>query len=463
MTTDHPRSTVAARLLAALGVVAIVLLGMAPSASAHSVDQSYLFLDVTERALTGEVELNYADVSEVLGLSLDGSADENLAELESNFGLLESYVRDHLVIGDDWSYEVEGVELLSIEGFDDTGFAVLPIAVDPGTDATPRQFPVTFDPFFDEIEGRDALLIISNDWSGGVVDNEADWLLRFAAGSRTQTVDLDDAGWTKNLVANIDVGVDHIRTGPDHIFFIFVLLLPSVLVFRRRWWPSASFGSSLWRILKIVTMFTIAHSITFTLAGLDLIPLPSPKVVETVIAVSIAVAALHNIRPVVANREWLIAFIFGLFHGMGFASLLSELDASRSTQLVSLVGRNLGIEIGQAVVVLLVFPALFLLRRTIPYVPAMKIASALLGTLAMAWAVERIFELDFGTNDLAERIVKFPRSLFIVVAVTLAAAAYRRFEERRGRLLPVDDGGRADGPPDDMTTADAELVPEWAG
>lgn len=154
--------------------------------------------------------------------------------------------------------------------------------------------------------------------------------------------------------------------------------------------------------------------------------------------------------------------IFGLFHGMGFASLLSELDASRSTQLASLIGRNLGIEIGQAVVVLLVFPALFLLRRTIPYQPLMKIASSILAVVAMAWAVERVFELDFGTNELADRIVKFPRSLIVVVVVTLAAAAYRRFEERRGRLLPIADDPATE-PPDGPPTAEEERVPEPDG
>ena len=111
-------------------------------------------------------------------------------------------------------------------------------------------------------------------------------------------------------------------------------------------------------------MFTVAHTITFSLAGLDILPLPPSRFVESVIAGSIAAAALHNLRPIAVNKEWLIAFLFGLFHGMGFASLVENLDVARSTQLVSLAGRNLGIELGQTAVVLLVFPALFMLRRT---------------------------------------------------------------------------------------------------
>ncbi|MDH3306420.1 MAG: HupE/UreJ family protein [Acidimicrobiia bacterium] len=121
--------------------------------------------------------------------------------------------------------------------------------------------------------------------------------------------------------------------------------------------------------MKIATFFTLAHSITFTLAGMGWLPTPPAKLVEATIAISIAAAALHTLRPLLPNREWTLSFVFGLFHGMGFASLVSDLDVSRSSQLISLLRRNVGIEIGQVVVILLFFPGLFLLRRTPFYQP----------------------------------------------------------------------------------------------
>ncbi len=236
----------------------------------------------------------------------------------------------------------------------------------------------------------------------------------------------------------MELGVNHIRTGPDHILFVLVLLLPSVLVFRGlERMPAESFGSALWRVLKIVTMFTIAHTITFSLAGLDLLPLPPSKFVEAVIAVSIAVAALHNLRPVFHDREWTIAFAFGLFHGMGFASLVGNLDTDRSTQILSLLGRNIGIELGQAFVVVATFPALFLLRRTKAYTGIVTVLSLLFAVVAIGWMIERLFEVELGVSDLVDPVVELPNALVYLAIITALAAAYHRFEDRAGRLVPL--------------------------
>ena len=204
------------------------------------------------------------------------------------------------------------------------------------------------------------------------------------------TIDLGDASQWNNFRASIDLGVDHIRTGPDHVFFILALLLPAVLILVAwPWKPSPSFGYSLLRIVLVATMFTIAHSITFTLAGLDYLPLPPSKLTESVIALSIMLAALHNLRPILGHREWLLAFVFGLFHGMGFAGLVEDLDINRTTQLVSLLGRNVGIEIAQLVIIFVTFPLLFLLRRTRAYMPLFTLVSLALAAVSAVWIVER--------------------------------------------------------------------------
>ena len=186
-------------------------------------------------------------------------------------------------------------------------------------------------------------------------------------------------------------------------------------------------------------MFTVAHSITFTLAGLDILPLPPSKLVETLIALSIGAAALHNLRPVLGHREWALAFGFGLFHGMGFAGLVADLDISRSTQLVSLLGRNVGIEIGQLVIIAIAFPGLYLLRRTRLYQPLLVISSLGLALISAIWVVERVFEVDAGINDAIVRAVEWPRSLVVALVFTVVAAAVREWEKRQGRLIPYVD------------------------
>jgi hypothetical protein len=451
---------VAVVLLAVLAVSGASMWLCAP-AGAHTGDQSYVYLDVTEKDLGGRVEFPFGDVRTIFGLSLAGSGEEIRAEVAANGPRLQQYAAEHLragTAGTVWPLDFQAVEVLD-EGQEWTRYVVLPFVADLGGVAPPRELEVTFDPFFDEIDGRTALLLIGNDWEGGVIDNAEDVLIGFDGGSRSRAFDLGDTSRWTNFWASVKIGLDHIRTGPDHIAFVFVLLLPSVLVFvaadrtagtSPSWAPGGSFGQGLWRVLKIATMFTLAHSITFTLAGLELLPLPPSKLIESVIALSIAAAAIHNLRPLMPNREWMLAFAFGLFHGLGFASLVSTLDVSRTTQLVSLFGRNVGIELGQAIVILMAFPALHLLRRTRLYRPGFIVASLALALVALGWTIERIFEVDLGIAGVVDRVVAFPRSLAVAALVTALAALLFLSERRRQRLLPT---------PDDRMAAALEPTP----
>jgi hypothetical protein len=385
----------------------------------------------------------YPDLRTVFGLELAGDAGAILGELESNLGELQAYADAETTIGADgatWPLTFEGVELLEEEsvGENGLGYAILPFVVDLGGSDVPQLIDVTFTPFLDEIPGRNNITLVSNDWQRGIVEQETNELFIHSAGSTSGTIDLGDPDQWRNFTSSIDLGVDHIRTGPDHIFFVMVLLLPSVLVLlSRRWVPADRFASSFLRLVVVATMFTIAHSVTFTLAGLDILPLPPSKLVETLIALSIAAAALHNLRPILGHREWLIAFVFGLFHGMGFAGLVEELDIDRSTQLVSLLGRNVGIEIGQLVILAITFPLLFIMRRTRAYLPLMYAASLTLAAISLIWVIERSTESDFGIDGWIDKAVLWPRSLWMMMLLTAIGAVYHLVERRAGRLLPM--------------------------
>ncbi len=429
------------RLAALVGLLAVIIFGYAAAAAAHSGNQSYIYLDVTENSLSGRHELPYADLRPTLGLTLEGTDEEVLAEINANVDALYAYADEHFDIGadgQDWTIEYGEVEIFFSDAPEvDDNYIILPFEVDVGAASVPREFDVRFDLFFDEVDGRDALLLIGNDWQAGVIDNGSEDLATFDPDTRVRNIDLGDPSAFKNFTASVKLGVNHIKTGPDHILFVLVLLLPSVLVFRNGWKPTDRFASALWRVLKVVTMFTVAHSITFTLAGIGVLPLPSPRIVESIIALSIAAAALHNIRPLAANKEWLISFVFGLFHGMGFASLVSGLDVSRGTQLVSLLGRNVGIEIGQAVVVLILFPMLFLLRRSRIFNPLFVVVSLVLTVVALVWMVERLFETDLGINRFVDPVFVWPRVFFYIAGLTALAGLYFLNERKNDRLLPT--------------------------
>ncbi len=441
---NQTKPTVIKRAIALLGatlVALVAVLSTPTTAGAHAGDQSYLYLDITKTSVSGRIEAPLRDLNTALGLDLGGSDDEVVVGLNQNLDLIHAYLRQHLNIGADgteWDITFDGANLFfsNLPEADDN-YILFPFTAAVDIAEIPRQLDVLFDPFFDEIEGRDALLLIGNDWQGGVIENGHDVLTRFDNGSRSQQIDLGNTSTLRNFVESGKLGVNHIQTGPDHILFVIVLLLPSVLVFTTRWEPTATFGSSLWRVLKIVTMFTLAHTITFTLAGLEILPLPSSRVIESVIAISIAAAAMHNIRPLAANKEWLIAFAFGLFHGMGFASLVSGLDVDRGTQLISLLGRNVGIEFGQSVVVLLLFPGLFFLRRTRYFRPFFLAVSGFLTIVSLGWMVERAFEVDLSVSKIVEPLVDWPRVLIYVAVFTAVVAVLHRVERSKDQLLPV--------------------------
>ncbi len=172
------------------------------------------------------------------------------------------------------------------------------------------------------------------------------------------------------------LGIEHILSGYDHLLFLLGLLLR---------------GGGLVSLLKIVTAFTVAHSVTLALAVLDIVALPD-RLVESVIALSIAYIAAENLFLRQApSQRWIVSFLFGLVHGFGFASALRELGLPRSGLIMSLFGFNLGVEAGQAMVVAIVFPPLLMLRRT-PWEGRLVLSSSLaILLLGLVFLVERLF------------------------------------------------------------------------
>ncbi|MDH4170174.1 MAG: HupE/UreJ family protein [Acidimicrobiia bacterium] len=446
-------STTSARRVAALLALATVLLLTGPllgSASAHTGEQSYIYLQVFDDGVEGRLEFPVRDLNRVLGLDIDeDDRDPALADLAAANDAIVAYVSEHFAIGPgngapDWVVAFGDWDHLDVDFGD---YAQLSFEViDPPT-PPPRTFSVRFDAIIESIDDYFGLLIIETDWQGGVFNNEADFLLTYRDGRDTQAVDLDNPSFWNGFRGTIELGTEHIFIGTDHILFVLVLLFPSVLVYRQaRWYPSRDFRSSFWRVLKIATMFTVAHSITLTLGGLGLLDL-QPKLVETVIAASIIAAALHNLHPLYANHEHYIAFGFGLFHGLGFAGLLNDLGLDRTNRVWSLLGFNLGVEIGQLAIIGLVFPILFVLRRTRAYRWLMPLGSIGCAAVAFVWMLERIFEQNLGVSQIVDPLVESPEVFGLLgLAAVVAVGLYLR-DRRAGTLrAPFDESEQLDEP-----------------
>ena len=221
--------------------------------------------------------------------------------------------------------------------------------------------------------------------------------LIFGNVSGEQTLALQPAGWWETLRQYIVDGVWHIWIGYDHILFLLALLLPSVLVRREgQWAPAPRIGGAATEVVKVVTAFTLAHSITLSLAALGVVSLPS-RLVESAIAASVIVAALSNLFGAFESqhsKRWMMAFAFGLLHGFGFASVLADLGLPKNALVLALVGFNVGVELGQLAIVAAFLPLAFWLRSTAFYrVGVLKGGSLIVALLASWWLVQRAFAL----------------------------------------------------------------------
>jgi hypothetical protein len=195
-------------------------------------------------------------------------------------------------------------------------------------------------------------------------------------------------------------GVHHILIGTDHILFLLSLLLPAVLVRskapgeRTTWSAAPSLRPVLGDVLRVVTAFTVAHSITLALAAFDIVNPPS-RWIESAIAASVVLAALNNIYPVIREGRWKLTFLFGLVHGFGFASALKDAGLTKGALALPLFGFNLGVELGQLAVVALFMLAVWQLRRTQFYRRGVLVGGSLLiSVVALAWLTERAFDMQ---------------------------------------------------------------------
>src|SRR6266446_7000781 len=200
------------------------------------------------------------------------------------------------------------------------------------------------------------------------------------------------------------LGMRHIVEGTDHLLFLLALLLPApLLALGSRWFGFAGVRHSLFQILRVVTAFTVGHSITLALAALGLVRVPS-RPIEVLIAVSILVSATHAIRPLFPGREAAIAAFFGLIHGSAFATTLGELGLSRWERVASILGFNLGIETMQLIVVAATLPSLVLLSHMRSYW-GLRIGVALFaGCASVGWIVERLLNVHCSVDVIVDGV-----------------------------------------------------------
>ncbi|TXE05978.1 HupE/UreJ family protein [Gelidibacter salicanalis] len=396
--------------------ITFILLFLIPIFSyAHKPDRSVVYLRIYETGgVEGHFDLGAEDLKKYLDFDLN--LHPTLQEVERYKEKIREYIVRHASFSSRYgAHKIVFTDEMSILDISSGSFVISNFYLD-NMEVVPDNLEVSFTVFLDENPMHTNGLGIEYNWKAGLINNEKIIALDFSTSHRTKTLDLTDTSVWKGFLAMIKQGMLHIWVGMDHVLFLLALILPSVVRRRRLtagiasdtveesgytiwgWQPVQKFRPAFLYILKIVTFFTIAHTITLSLAALQIVVLPS-WLVESIIAFSIGLAAYHNIRPVLVGRDWIIAFVFGLFHGFGFATVLGELGFKGENLSLSLLGFNIGVEIGQVVIIALIFPFLFLMRKLRVYPKFMVIISVILILISIYWMIERLFDVDFPLDE----------------------------------------------------------------
>ncbi len=400
----------------------IALLALLPiSAFAHKESDAYLNLrtdPANPNVLRGQFDIALRDLAFVINIDSNQDSAITWDEVKAHRDAIERYAMDGLAIkGDGLTCAIHPTDQ-KIDAHNDGAYDV--IDFDAVCDKEiPNRLAIVYGLFKDvDPYHRGIVTIRAGDRVAGAV---------LGPKNPTATLDLREPDrWSQFKSFMVD-GIWHIWTGPDHLLFILSLLLPAVL-FRQPgtaktrhlvasygmpgaaalfsgnehsaaaksntgWLPVPKLWRAMLELVKVVSGFTVSHSVTLTLSVLGYVNLPS-RLVESGIALSIIVAALNNIHPVVTRRAWVVAFAFGFLHGLGFASALAGLSLPPAAMAASLGGFSLGVELGQESIVLPFLPLAFLLRKTRFYqVGVVRWGSLLIIAIATLWLVQRAFDV----------------------------------------------------------------------
>ncbi len=351
-------------MIRAFIILAVVL--ASATASAHKPSDAQLKLAARGDTITGTLDIAIRDLDGALVLDADGDGTITWGEITKSAPAITAYVSERLQLGTVGQPCRTTLGRAALVDLSDGAYLSLPIEATCAAEVS--ALTIDYRLLFD-IDAQHHGLVTFDGTTKIVRD-----------GSPIQI----ERGEQTSVLGFVWEGVWHIWIGFDHILFLLCLVLPAVFPSRK---PAESLRGVAREVFEIVTAFTLAHSITLVISAVGLLTLPS-RFVETAIALSVLAAALNNLTRAIDAR-WAVAFALGLLHGFGFSSVLIDLGLPSGELVGSLLGFNLGVELGQAAIVLVALPVLYLIRRTLAYQAVLWAGSAATALLALSWTFER--------------------------------------------------------------------------
>lgn len=366
--------------LRSLGALALFLL--AGTAQAHKSSDAYLRWQVDGTRIEQRVDIALRDLDRELVLDADGDGALRWGEVRPRWAEIERLAEAAITLrADGRDCPVTGRGTPQLDEHTDGHYAVLSLQRDCA--AAIGAITVDYRLFADSDADHRGIARLDG------VGATQQAVLVPGAPAQPWSIGGDEPR-SRSFAGFVAEGMHHIAIGLDHILFLATLLI--VAVWRRDgrgWVPRESARSAWAETLKLVTAFTVAHSITLGLAATGVLAPPS-RWVESLIAASVLIAALDNLRPFLRAPRWMMVSLFGLVHGFGFAGPLQDLGLVQGQLALPLLGFNLGVELGQLVIVALLLPAAIALRHAPLYRRALVPgASAAVALLALVWTLER--------------------------------------------------------------------------
>lgn len=417
------------------GLVAMLLLLMGMTSHAHDVPASTVLLDIGSRQIGVEMQLPVSQLETALELPLAKAPDAAIARYAKE---IAAYIEHHVQITTlDGQPYVEGTARLEYRRIKGSDWIVAHLDLQAPAGVATTVFLLDYDVIITPVVTHLAFVSVRRDFRNALFGDNTQMIGLAQFQQVHLKVDGSDGSWVRGFGKVFHLGVQHIAAGTDHVLFLLVLLLAAPMVaLSARWIGTASVKQSLWNTLKIVSGFTLGHSLTLALGALGIVVLPS-KPIEVLIAGSILVSAAHAIRPLFAGREHYIAAAFGLVHGLAFAGALAGFNYDARALGLGVLGFNLGVEAMQLVIVAAVLPWLLLMRTSHLYRYLRVGAAIVAGILAIAWALERAIDLANPLTRVSDLLTEHTALGIAVLASVSIMCRARDIGRWYSRLLPA--------------------------
>jgi hydrogenase/urease accessory protein HupE len=372
-------------LTRALLLIAIFVATLAsPAAKAHLTPNSEIQMDFGTDAVAATIIIPQGEYAFASGNAVSGDLQSRAAA--SDF--LARHIALFAPNGARWKTSFSQVAFVQVAGPPDLRAVMRAV---PPAGQSARRLTIRWDAVVDKAPGHNVLFLARQDFGGGKDAFRREILGVVQANQRTVFIDRGRPSAFAGFFSAIMLGMRHIVGGFDHLLFVIALLLPAPLLAAAGRWRRTPRPSkdSLKRIIWIVTAFTIGHSVTLIGAAFLGWKLPVQPV-EIMIAVSILISAIHAFRPLFPRREPAIAAVFGLVHGLAFATVVGGYGLDLREKALTILGFNIGIELVQLLVVAAALPVLLTLARRAYYAQLRSAASVIIGLAAVYWLIERL-------------------------------------------------------------------------